>query len=271
MWWMPKHRRRAVDHLSAAFGDEKTPEEIERLADRALASVVMFAVEVVCLPRLMNAFTWRRYIHLVDFTEALELFMSRRGAILVTGHYGSFEVRGQLLAALGFDLVTVMRPLDNVYLNEFLVRTRRTHGLTMLDKKGAMQSAESILQDGSLLCFIGDQDAGRKGVFVDFFGRPASTHRSPALLSLKYGTPIILAEIFREKGVHHCVISDPLYPDDFRGEADPVTALTQAVTAKVEAAIRAHPDQWFWVHDRWKTAERAARAETQSATAAAFP
>ena len=96
---------------------------------------------------------------------------------------------------------------------------------------------------------------------MKFFGRPAATHRSPATLSLKYGTPIVVANIFREKGVHHCRLADPIDPDDFRGKPDPVHSLTQAYSLKFEEMVRQHPEQWFWMHDRWKTAERTARVD----------
>ncbi len=268
---MPRHFNRAVDHLTASLDDAYTPTQITRIADRCLESVTMFAVEAVCLPRLMSAFTWSRYIRLVDFDEALRAMVSGRGVIMVTGHYGSFELPGHLLACLGFDVVAVMRPLDNVYLNRFVVASRRTHGLTLLDKKGAMTGAEQMLTDGSLVAFIGDQDAGRKGLFVDFFGRPASTYKSIALLAVTTGTPIVVGYARRRGNVaqYDVGIQRIIYPKEWEQEADPIRWITQAYTNAIEETVHKEPEQYLWIHRRWKSKprRRAAGPAEQAITA----
>jgi KDO2-lipid IV(A) lauroyltransferase len=189
---MPRHRQRALANLAQSFHGQRSLAELGRIADRSLESIAMFAVEAVCLPRLISAGTWTRFIHLENFDAALRILLRGRGAILVTAHYGSFEVVGHLLAALGFPVAAVMRPLDNVYLNRFIVDSRRTHGLSLLDKKGASGQAHELLAAGTAVGFIGDQDAGRKGIFVDFFGRPASTYKSIGLLAMAVHVPIVV-------------------------------------------------------------------------------
>lgn len=261
---MPRHRQRAIANLSAAFGQDYPMSRLSRLADRCLESVTMFAVEAICLPRLINAFTWSRYIELVNFDDALRLILSGKGVILVTGHYGSFEVMGHLLAALGFDITAVMRPLDNIYLNRFIVASRRTHGLTLLDKKGAMNSAERMLADGSLLAFIGDQDAGRKGIFVDFFGRPASTYKSIALLAMAAGAPIVVGYARRRGNVARYEVGVPriIYPHEWEQQADPLRWITQEYTSAIESFVREAPEQYLWIHRRWKSRPKSENAET---------
>jgi len=252
---MPRHRQRAVANLSAAFGQVYPMSRISRLADLCLESVTMFVVEAICLPRLMNAFTWSRYIELVNFDGALRLMLGGKGVIFVTGHYGSFEVMGHLLAALGFDMTAVMRPLDNVYLNRFMVASRRTHGLTLLDKKGAMSRAEGLLADGALLAFIGDQDAGRKGIFVDFFGRPASTYKSIALLAMATGTPIVVGYARRRGNVAHYEVGVQriIHRHEWEQQAEPLSWITQEYTSAIESFVRQAPEQYLWIHRRWKS------------------
>jgi KDO2-lipid IV(A) lauroyltransferase len=252
---MPRHRNRAIEHLTLAFDDTTGPVEIQRLADRCLENVAMFAVEAVCLPRLINAFTRSRYVRLVDFNEALDLIVSGRGVILVTGHYGSFELTGHLLAALGFDVTAVMRPLDNVYLNRFVVQARRTHGLTLLDKKGAMTHSRGILKEGGLLAFIGDQDAGRKGLFVEFFGRPASTYKSIGLLAMWTQCPIVVGYA-RRRGIsaqYDVGIQRIIYPQEWESQSDPLRWITQTYTSAIEAMVCVEPEQYLWIHRRWKS------------------
>ena len=255
---MPRHRQRAVAHLAASLGDVHPIRRISTMADRCLESVAMFAVEAICLPRLITPMSWSRYIRLVDFDETLQVLLAGRGVILVTGHYGSFEIVGHLLAALGFDVAAVMRPLDNVYLNRFIVSSRRTHGLRLLDKRGASAEAEGMLREGTLVGFIGDQDAGRKGIFVEFFGRPASTYKSIGLLAMATGSPIVVGYARRRGGAAHydVGVQRVIHPREWESRDDPLRWITQAYTSAIEQIVRAQPEQYLWMHRRWKSQPR---------------
>ncbi len=251
---MPRHYDRAVDHLRLAYGSSLSEDEIRRIAMRCLESTAMFAVEGICLPSRINAATWSKYIRTSNFEEGLDVMLEGRGALMVTGHYGSFELMGHLAACLGFEMVSVMRPLDNVYLNRYLVESRRVNGQVLLDKKGAVQHAEGYLQRGSLLGFIGDQDAGRKGVFVDFFGIPASTYKSIGLLAMQARLPIIVSYA-RRRGDHaryDVGIQRVIHPHEWDAQDDPLRWITQEYTAAIEAFVRVEPEQYLWIHRRWK-------------------
>ena len=270
MWirFMPRHRERALKHLTESFGDEYSPRELGDLADRCLEHWTMFAFEEVYTVRLINRFTWHRYINLVNFDEALGLLLEERGVLMVTGHYGHFELMGHFLACQGFEMAAVMRPLENVYLNEYLVRTRRTHGLRLLDKKGAMQSSRDILRSGAQLAFIADQDAGRKGIFVDFFGRPASTYKSIGLLAMGTRCPIVVGYARRRgNGFAYDVgVERIIYPAEWEAQADPLRWITQTYTSAIEAFVRAAPAQYLWIHRRWKSKPRVRRVAAKSAS-----
>ena len=260
-WLMPRHRQRAIAHLTASLSDEYTPAQILGMAQRSLESIAMFAVEAVCLPRLVNRLTWNRYVRPVNFDEVLRLIVEGRGLILVTGHYGSFELIGHLLACYGLEVAAIMRPLDNIYLNRFVVQSRRTHGLTLLDKKGAMAGARGLLTGGSLLGFIGDQDAGRKGVFVDFFGRPASTYKSIGLLAMTTETPIVVGYARRRGHLarYDVVVQRIIYPHEWAEKEDPLRWITQEYTSAMEDFIREVPEQYLWIHRRWKSQPKGGR------------
>lgn len=253
-----RHRDRAIEHLTMSLGKEYSRVEIERMADRCLESVAMFAVEAICLPRLINAYNWNRYIDMEDFAEGFEAILSGKGVILVTGHYGSFEVLAHLLASLGLDIVAVMRPLDNVHLNRLIVQSRGSTGLTLLDKKGAASQAQSILEDGKLLAFVGDQDAGRKGMFVDFFGQPASTYKSIGLLAMSTQSPIVVGYARRQGKVakYSVGIERVIHPHEWENQEDPLRWITQAYTSAIEASVRKEPEQYLWIHRRWKSKPR---------------
>lgn len=270
---MPRHLKRAKSHLAAAYGNELSAVEVDRIARRSLQCITMFLMELICLPRMLSKTTWSRYVSVVNFDEALAILLNGRGAILVTGHYGAFELPGYLLACLGFDVVGVMRPLDNVYFNDFVVNSRRQHGLRLLNKKGATQEAEKYLDDAYLLGVIGDQDAGRKGIFVDFFGQKASTYKSIGLLAMAKDVPIIVGYGRRrgDAARYEVGVTRIIYPSEWAEQEDPLRWITQTYTSAIEEAVRDEPEQYLWIHRRWKSqprkrAEKAADLETSEAS-----
>lgn len=269
---MPRHRQRALANLAASMKGERSVNELSRIADRSLESVAMFAVEAVCLPRRIGPATWSRYISLSSFDEALGILLSGKGAVLVTAHYGSFELVGHLLAALGFETTAVMRPLDNEYLNQFIVAERKTNGLVLLDKKGASEKAERLLAGGALVGFIGDQDAGRKGLFVDFFGRPASTYKSIGLLAMAANVPIIVgcARRLGNRARYEIAVERIIRPAEWKEVDDPLRWITQSYSDAIEVFVRRDPGQYLWAHRRWKSQPRIREASSSNSAPAAW-
>lgn len=254
-----KHARIAAKNLERSRG-VCPPDEIPGFIDRVYDHIGLGFVEMLMIPRLMQRHAVERYVRLERFEIIDRALRDGKGIIVTIGHLGNWELIGLAVTLAGYRLNSLARPVENPWVDRYLNRFRTQTGQEIISKYHALGSMVRAIQRNELLVVQIDQDARHFGVFVDFFGRPASTHRSPAVLALKYGTPIAVANIFRDGGVHRAVLSDPLDPAAFRDQPDPVMALTQAYTAKFEECVRAHPDQWFWVHDRWKTAERAARA-----------
>ena len=254
-WLMPRHRQRALGHLERSLGDRTTPAERARLADACLEHWVRFAMELAYVPRLITPRSWPRYIQLVNIREAVEVFLEGRGVIVLTGHYGQFELTGHLFACLGFAVAAVMRPLDNVYLNDYVVRVRRHLGMELLDKRGAMFRAETVLRSGGLLGFIADQDAGAKGMFVDFFDQPASTYKSIGLLAMKARVPIVVGYARRlGRGFRFEIgVTRIIRPEEWAEQDDPLRWITQAYTEGIEVFVRDAPAQYLWIHRRWKS------------------
>ncbi len=257
IWYriMPRHRDRAREHLRLAYGSSLSSLEMDRIALRSMQQVTMMAMESLFTPRLINEWTWPRYVRLKGLDEAADVLVSRRGAILLTGHYGNWELLGFVLAALGFPLTAVMRPLDNPYLNEFLLEVRAKRGLQLLYKKGATQSAADILTSGGILAFIADQNAGHKGQFVDFFGRPASTYKSIGLLAMEYHVPVLVgyARRLSDRFAYEVGVNRIIRPGEWEGRPDELAWITQEYTAAIEQFVREAPEQYLWIHRRWKS------------------
>jgi KDO2-lipid IV(A) lauroyltransferase len=273
IWYrlIPRHRRRARGHLRLAYGHQLSDAQIDRIAMGSMQQMAMMAVESVFSPRLINEWTWPRYIRLRGIERVLEVLLSRRGVILLTGHYGNWELLGITLTALGFPLVAVMRPLDNPFLNDYLMTVRRRRGLELLYKKGASQSAEDVLRGGGILGFIADQNAGRKGEFVDFFSQPASTYRSIALLAIACRVPIAVgyARRLSHEFAYEVGCNRIIEPDEWAWQENAVHWITQEYTRAIEQLVRDAPEQYLWIHRRWKSRPRPQRAAAQRSTAPA--
>src|SRR5262249_49186474 len=121
-----RHRERAIGHIRLAYGGAFDDADVRRMALASMQHLAMFAVEFLQTPRLINVWTWRRYVRLVDLGPACRVLLDRTGCIMLTPHYGSFELVGYTLSLLGFPIVALMRPFDNEYLNRLLVDRRRS-------------------------------------------------------------------------------------------------------------------------------------------------
>ena len=150
--------------------------------------------------------------------------------------------------------LAIARRIDNRHLDRFLARFRSGTGQTILDKNDDYERIQQVLREGGAIAMLADQDAGPRGTFVDFFGRPASTFKSIALLALEFNAAIIVVGVPKvgEPMRYHLSSEDVILPEDFANEKDPAKAITQRYTAALERIIRQAPGQYFWLHRRWK-------------------
>ncbi len=176
------------------------------------------------------------------------------GIIMVSGHYGLWEMIPPWLALHGWSMTAVARRQKNPFVDEWMESNRTIHGVKITDSGFGLRDILRTLRHGGILGLMCDQDAGKAGIFVDFFGKPASTVPGPAVLSLKTGAPVVPMAVHpRGSGPHLFEILPPIHPGDFAHEKDPAWAITLAYSRRLEEWVRLRPDQWFWLHRRWKT------------------
>jgi Kdo2-lipid IVA lauroyltransferase/acyltransferase len=258
-----KHRERALGNLRRSFPDMPQG-KLEALARRSVQQLVMLAVEVLFTTRLIRLDSYARYCELENFQESLALLLQPgKGLIMLTGHYGNWEILGYVLATLGFETTAIARPLDNPYVNRWLLGVREKQGQRILDKKGAVNEVTDLLEAGKAVGFIADQNAGAKGMFVEFFGRLASTYKSIGLLAMRYEVPVVIGYARRVDDRFHFKLGaqDIIYPEDWKSQDDPLRYLTQRYTKAIEDIVRTDPGQYLWVHRRWKTRPKGEVAE----------
>lgn len=249
-----RHRLVADDNLRHAFGDRYTPEERDHLVRATYRHFCTMLLEIILLPRKLHAHNWRNHLELFGGPRIIEQLLSGRPVLIVTGHFGNWELAGYALGLLGFKTHAVARPLDNPYVDDFLRQFRERTGQKILAKKGDFDQMTAILASGGVLATLGDQDAGQRGLFVDFFNRPASTHKAVALMAIEYQVAMLVAGTPRiaEPLQYRVELEDVILPEDYTDDPDAVKKITQRFSTALERLIGRHPEQYFWLHRRWK-------------------
>ena len=240
------------ENLSYAF-PQMSPAERHELGRRMWRHIILLLCELVHAPRKMHRTNWRRYVATKDIDKQVEHLLSERPVIVVSGHFGNFEVGGLVSALLGYPTYTVARSLDNPFLDRFMKQFREATGQFILPKRGSSHQVDQILNNRGTLMILGDQSAGPKGCWIEFFGRLASCHKSVALFALTQNAPMVFGYSKRigdqpmrfEIGV--LGVYDPMKD----GKRD-VEQLSQWYSTLLEEAIRSAPDQYWWLHRRWK-------------------
>jgi KDO2-lipid IV(A) lauroyltransferase len=250
-----RHRLVAHENLRNAFPGQYTYAQLDTMVRRVYLHFCSLVVEMAHLPRMMHINNWRDRLDMGPDAEVLvKALTSGRPLLCVTGHFGNWEVAGVVMGLLGFHAHAVARELDNPHLEKFLRRFRERTGQRLLSKKGDFDQMQAIMAKGGILATLGDQDAGQRGLFVDFFGRPASTHKVMALLALEYQVPILVVGTPKvaEPMRYRIEIGDFIEPQEYAGRGDAVKAITQRLTTALENIVRKYPEQYFWLHRRWK-------------------
>jgi KDO2-lipid IV(A) lauroyltransferase len=248
-----RHRRVAADNLRHAFPGRFSEAEIDRQVRAVYRHFCVLLIDIITVPRRLHPSNWRRHVT-IDQRRWVDLLLSGRPMLLVTGHFGNWELGGYVLGLLGFTTHAIARPLDNVLLDDYLRSFRERTGQKLLAKKGDFDEMQALLASGGVLATLADQDAGQRGLFVDYFGRPASTHKAVALLALEYRVALVVAGVPKVGADlrYDVVIEDVIFPEEYEGRPDAVRAITQRFTSGLERLVRRHPTQYFWLHRRWK-------------------
>ena len=241
----------ARDNLRHAFPDRDGAEREAILAEnyremgRVLADYTRLGL-VATLPR-------ETLISRVDGAEHVETALARgRGILVLSGHFSSFEL-GVRAAAGAVPLTFVAKRIRNAHVQAWVERQRLDAGVRTIDVHRDVRPIYAALKEGGVVAMLADQDAGRRGIFVPFLGRPASTFLGPARIALATGATLLMGVTLREPdGRLRMEVSAPLDPED-RNAPDAAERLTERHVARLEAWVRQYPAMWFWVHRRWKT------------------
>jgi Kdo2-lipid IVA lauroyltransferase/acyltransferase len=254
-YWVDKrHRNAALDNLRQSFPGQYSEKQLHHIVRAVYEHFCLMLMEFMAMPRKMRPATWRRYLAFTESKELLAALLSGKPVLIATGHFGNWELASYMLALFGFKSFAVARPLDNPYLDDFFRAIRERTGQKLLAKKGELDRIEQVLEDKHILCSLADQDAGQKGLYVEFFGRPASTHKALALLALHHGAWVVVSGAYRTGDIlqYRLKVQDVIPPEAFADHPQAVRALTQRITTSLENLIREDITQYLWLHRRWK-------------------
>jgi len=255
LWKLDKrHRKQVLRHMDIAFRNEKTRAEKEELCRRYFEHNGLAVVEFARVRQI----TRENVDELADLSELKkfdELLARGKGLLCVPAHHGNWELCGYTVSLKGYPLKSVARPLDNPQLNELIRTIRETSGNEIIEKWKVLWKLKKLLDKGGIVTMSVDQNGGVGGLFVPCFRTLASTVTSPAELHLVTGVPIIVATMNRKAdGIHHVLrVWDVIEHPRTEDHAADVKAVITRVNAAVEKAVREYPEQWLWVHKRWKT------------------
>jgi KDO2-lipid IV(A) lauroyltransferase len=246
-----KHRRLAVQQLRAAF-PSKTADECRAIARATFAH---FGRLLVALLRF-STFTpeqMRARIEIEGDDRVRAALAHERGVLIITGHFGFWELQGLAHALVLPSMSVVARPLDNPYLHQLLEDTRRATGNRVIYRQGALRRILRALAANECIAILIDQHIQpADAVVVDFFNRPVSTTAAVATLALRTGAPIVPAfALPLARGRYRFVYEHPIEVPSPTA-ADPVRELTQRCTDVLEMYVRRHPHLWLWMHRRWR-------------------
>ena len=266
--FIPSRRQVALENLAAAFPElAADPVAGDRLVRAMYRHFLRAVVEEVLLSRKLHLANWRAFVDMYPSVAMPAVLLSPRPTLIATAHFGNWEMAGFAMGAMGFKTYAIARVLDNPHLERFVLRLRQSTGQTIIAKKDDFERLTDVLTQGGKVATLVDQDAGPRGVFVDFFGRPASTHKAVALMALKFDAVIVVVGVPRvsragraaavppagmEPTFYAVETADTIDPREYAERPDAVKAITARYTAALERLIRRHPEQYFWLHRRWK-------------------
>jgi KDO2-lipid IV(A) lauroyltransferase len=250
------HRRVALANLDLAFGGTMTEEKKRAVALASFRACFRGILDFAWFSRN----TASRLEQLFRFDDSFEIYRRLSPVIVVTAHFGNWELLGQAGALDGHPAVSVAAMLPNEWINRFVTKLRERNGLVIIPREGAIRVLLKTLREGGRVALVMDQNTrlSEGGVFVRFFGKPVSMSPAAALLSVRTGAPIVpVFSLTLPDGSYRGYVGPVLRP----GADGSVMDLNQRIAGSFEAEIRKHPEQWLWMYRRWKYVPPSGRPE----------
>ncbi len=248
-----KRYKIAYANLKSALGKDYKPKELKRILRKTYANIGQGIVDLFLLPKIDKRYI-ERYIRFENFDIAKEVLKKKKGLIFLTAHFGTWEIAHVAMPYKGLVYKGIAKEQKPYHLNELLNHYRQLHGCKIIMKGPAVKEALQTLRSNGIVGMLVDQNAGKRGVFVNLFSRPASWNRGVMEIALKTGATIVPGFAIREKGLF--IRFKMFNPIKLREDIDKEEAIIDGFrqyASILEGVIREHPEQWLWQHRRWKS------------------
>lgn len=263
---MPRYRKVALSNLRRAYGAEWSEAQIQDTARESFRNLGVTLVEFFLRQPRITGEEVEREVHFEGQEHYEQAFKRGKGVLLITAHYGNWEMMGPRLHRAGYKVSAVSRTADDPGTERMIEQIRTRCGLQQIPRKHAARMGLAALRRNEILAILLDQNTLEGGVFVPFFGHPASTATGPAVFALKTGAAIVPTFCIRDAGGRLRMKAwPPIYPEPSGNRAADVERLTAEITRVIELQIRERPELWFWLHDRWKLQPEEAAASRMPA------
>ncbi|TNJ34123.1 lysophospholipid acyltransferase family protein [Prosthecochloris vibrioformis] len=245
--------RRGVvrQNLAAAFPDKELKER-RRIGRQVYRNMSVSLLEILRIPMVENAEDANELID-IDLSEFIAATKEQgKGGILLSAHFGNWELAGVCIGLLGLPMTVVAKRLRNKLIDQEINRIRKIRGNDVLYKRQALRDGLRLLKNGGVLTILGDQSDPDMVFVTDFLGRPASFFQGPAFLALKAQVPVFLIMTRRQPGGKYLMELKEIKTSDLSFSKASIQELTLRYIAQLEHYIRTYPEEWFWLHNRWK-------------------
>lgn len=249
-----KERIKTIKNLTIAYGAEKNAAEIYQMAKEVFINLGRALAETVIKLKLTDKEKYFSNVEVVGMENAKSAYEKGNGVINIIPHLGCWEAASKAYTLLGFSAGAIAKPLKNKSLNNFVMKNREFDGFKILERGSSYKTILKFLKQNNSLGMLIDQDTSVKGVFVDFYGKPAYTPIGAAMLALDSNASVFVASYVRAEGHNYRFIFDkPMELIRTGDRKEDLRINTERYQKAVEKQIKAYPTQWVWMHERWKT------------------
>lgn len=253
---LKSQRRKTLKNLKIAFENRKSYCELYAIAKAVFKNLGRSAAEFINFPKI-NSKNIDRFIQVAGVEKINKALEEKNGAVILSCHFGNWELGAAYFGLKGYSFNAIVRPLRDEGFDRLVNSARRSKSINIVSREQSFKKIVSILKENKLIGILPDQDIDSiDGVFVDFFGKPAYTPTGPVLLALASGSPIFPILCIRENGRYKLVVEDRIALENTGRRDRDVFVNTQRWTKIIEGYIGRYPEQWVWMHNRWKTQQK---------------
>ena len=241
---IPIRKKQAIQNIKTAFPD-KNSAWVNYVLKGSYRLVSTNFMEFLSLPKSFDSLNFRvENRHIID-----EASQQGKGVLIITGHFGLWEILGSWLGKNGYPVWGIIQRQGNKGADVFVKELRESYGMKHLYRKSSLDKMYALLKENNMLILASDQDAKKRGVFVNFFDQPSSTPKGSAIFHMQSGAPMVFSVAHKEKDGTVVISFSKI---ELNGSAS-IETITQTYTTMLEEKVREYPDHYFWFHRKWKT------------------